>query len=81
MDMDTWDRTEAALRAVRRLMWHLHDAKPPKEDRTATAAWEAEAQEARHWAVQIHNRRIDLNIQRQRTTHQGTIRTLDSNHS
>lgn len=59
INYDTWEDTDAALRAVRQLFIYLHDNKP-KKDTPGEKLWEAELVEVRKWAITIHERRIQL---------------------
>jgi len=65
MNFDTWEETEAALRVIHKLFIQLHDAKP-KKDSPDEKLWEEELKEVRKWAIIVNNRRVLLNIERQR---------------
>lgn len=54
---DTWESTEAALRAINKAFMLLHDNKP-KKDSPEEAVWEEELKEVRKWAVSVNYRRI-----------------------
>jgi hypothetical protein len=61
---DTWEATEAALRAAKKLLIFLHDNKPPetkKKDSPAELAFEEELKEVRKWCVTLNYRRIFIN--------------------
>jgi hypothetical protein len=61
VNYDTWEKTDAALRAINKLFCLLHDNKPAKSS-PEEAIWEAELKEVRQWAISVHERRINLNI-------------------
>lgn len=60
---DTWDETEAALRAINKLFIYLHDTKP-KKDSPEEKVWEAELKEVRKWAISVGDRRIQILIRK-----------------
>lgn len=65
MKYDTWEATEAALRAAKKLLIFLHDNKPQetkKKDSPAELAFEEELKAVRKWCISIHDRRIELNV-------------------
>lgn len=67
MKHDTWEATEAALSAAKKLLIHLHNNKPPetkKKDSPEELFFEDELKEVRKWCVSIHERRIQVNIKR-----------------
>lgn len=55
---DKWEDTEAALTAARKLIVLLCNESGEK------AKVEAELKEVRKWCVEIHNRRIAINIRK-----------------
>lgn len=65
VNFETWEETEAALRVIHKLFIQLHDAKP-KKDSPDEKLWEEELKEVRKWAINVNNRRVALNIERQR---------------
>jgi hypothetical protein len=64
---DTLAATDAALEAIFKLVYVYCEVKPPKTRPKELAIWEAEMKEVRKWAVQIHDRRIELNIRKLKT--------------
>jgi hypothetical protein len=58
---DTWERTEHALKVIHRTV-HLMCELRPKSGTPEEKIWEAEMRELRKWIVQVHERRIALNI-------------------
>ena len=60
---DTWKNTEIALKAVYRLIHLMCDIKPSsKTSPVEYKAWDDEMKEIRKWCVNVHERRIELNI-------------------
>lgn len=57
---DKWEDTEAALSAAQRLLILLHN----EPDGITKDELKAELKEVRAWCVQIHNRRIALNMRK-----------------
>lgn len=61
---DSWEKTELALKAQKRLVHVMCEIKPSSKDLLATAAWDAEMREVRKWIGSVHDRRISLNIKK-----------------
>ena len=63
---DTWEATDAALFSLNAMIIMLCDIKP--NEKTAKPAeillWNARMKEVRKWCVQVHERRIQLNVKR-----------------
>lgn len=76
---DTWEKTEAAGRALYRIMHLLHEIKPEKCELEELQRWEAELKEVRAWAVSIHNRRIALNMERMKCNDTTRLQELGYN--
>ena len=55
---DKWEDTDAALSAARKLIIRLHNETGDK------AQIEAELKEVRKWCIEMHNRRIAINIRK-----------------
>lgn len=58
---DTWERTERALAVIYRAV-HVMCEIRPKSGTPEEKVWDAEMRELRKWIVQVHERRIALNI-------------------
>ena len=58
---DTWEKTEAALSVIKRLIIDMHNSKPDKNTKEELL-WEMQLSEIRRWAVTVHYRRIELCI-------------------
>ena len=58
--MDTWEKTDAALRVIFRAFDDLHDRKPDKKDTAAMAAWALEHRKVELYAHDVGRRRFAL---------------------
>jgi hypothetical protein len=63
---DTWEATDDALFSLNLIITMMCDIKP--NEKTSKPAeiklWNARMREVRKWGVQIHERRIQLNVKR-----------------
>ena len=59
---DKWEDTEAALAAASKLLILLHN----ESNTSNKAKIEVELKEVRKWCVELHNRRIAINIRKEK---------------
>lgn len=58
-----WEESLVALRTIDKCLRFYHENKPPKGS-PELLIWESEIVHIRNWAVQIHLKRIEINIER-----------------
>ena len=59
---DKWEDTEAALSAANKLIISLHN----ESNASNKVKIESELKEVRKWCVEIHNRRIEINLRKEK---------------
>ena len=59
---DKWEDTESALSAANKLIISLHN----ESNTSNKAKIESELKEVRKWCVEIHNRRIEINLRKEK---------------
>ena len=67
-NFDTWEETDAALRAIKKIILLLHETRPSEKskDEALKKVFEDELKEIRKFAISVHERRIRLNLERNR---------------